>query len=299
MELKDIFEKASSEWVRFSKYEIQEKDGREYITPAADSELTIINPLQSVELLILDALNTGRIIYDLNIKETQKREALMNFVHRYGLLGLMTNLPLVGGFMESELVLLGKTPFFDEDIMDSKEYIWSFMPFGVKEGQPKIDKHPIPATLLTGRALEFSIVFSRNYSERLDWVMAFFKEFFINFAQCKMYAITDNPAEKRSYAEKIPGFAVHNLSFHLEMDDKPVMVWDFNSLKMAIETVYAVSVTRADAALRMCKHCGAAFYATHGRSEFCGDKCRNQYNVYRFREREREKETKKANNKKK
>ncbi|HBT64618.1 MAG TPA: hypothetical protein DEB10_08170 [Ruminococcaceae bacterium] len=66
------------------------------------------------------------------------------------------------------------------------------------------------------------------------------------------------------------------------------MVWDFNSLKQMIETVYAVLVSKAETPLRMCKHCGKAFYATHGRSEFCDTKCRNQYNVYKFRAKEKQ-----------
>jgi len=290
--IQNIIERTSTEWVRFSKYEIKEKDGREWITPCADSEIINYNPIESAEQLVLDALNTGRVIYELHIKEEKKREALMTFVHKYGLLGLMTNLSLIGGFMESDLVLLGTNPFFDKDVMDAKDYIWAFMPFGIKEGQPKPDRLSMHLPPLTGSALEYSILFSRNYSERLDWLMPFFKEFFLNFAQCKMYALTDNPATKRSYAEGITGFNIRGLSFHLEMDEKPVMVWDFNSLKMAIETVYAMLITRTDTALRMCKQCGAAFYATHGRSEFCADRCRNQYNVYKFREREKEKEVK-------
>ena len=104
MMINSLFEKASSEWIRFSKYEIKEKDGREYITPCADSEIYMYDPLQSAEQLVLDALNTGRMIYEKHIKEEQKREALLSFIHKYGLLGLMTNIPLVGGFIESDNV---------------------------------------------------------------------------------------------------------------------------------------------------------------------------------------------------
>jgi len=54
-----------------------------------------------------------------------------------------------------------------------------------------------------------------------------------------------------------------------------------------IETVYAVMVSQTDTTLRMCRHCGKAFIAAHGRSEFCETKCRNQFNVYKFRAKER------------
>jgi len=57
MGLHTIYEKTSSDWVRFSKYEYKETGGREYLTPAAGSVISIYNPLDVVEDLVVDALN--------------------------------------------------------------------------------------------------------------------------------------------------------------------------------------------------------------------------------------------------
>jgi ribosomal protein S27AE len=68
------------------------------------------------------------------------------------------------------------------------------------------------------------------------------------------------------------------------MDGKLTLIWDIYSLKMALETVYNFMVNDADQPLRICKHCGTVFFATHGRLEFCGDGAgRNQFNVCKSR----------------
>ena len=38
---------------------------------------------------------------------------------------------------------------------------------------------------------------------------------------------------------------------------------------------------------KVCKNCGKVYYNTHAKSEFCGARCRNYYNVKVFREREK------------
>ena len=52
---------------------------------------------------------------------------------------------------------------------------------------------------------------------------------------------------------------------------------------MAMETVYGFMVSDAAEPLRICKKCSTVFFAAHRRLEFCSGRCRNQYNVYKFR----------------
>ena len=44
----------------------------------------------------------------------------------------------------------------------------------------------------------------------------------------------------------LPAFASTVWGFHMKIDGKPILVWDFNSLKTALETVYAFLVSSAD-----------------------------------------------------
>lgn len=285
MNLHELFEQTSSDWVCYSKYEIKEKDGVEYITPTADSEIEIYNPLEKAEDLVVFVLNMGRLLCRENLSTAERDTPLIGFAENYGPLGFMTSIPLNGNFMEYPQVFFGRNSFFDADMMNTTDYLSYFQPFGIKEGQPKA--FTLPPAMLTGKTLEYGILFSRNYSEKVEWITTFFKEFYIHFSACKAFEKTDNPAHKKAYAETVTGFKEYGLGFQVRMIDKPTMVWDFNSLKVAIETVYAFLVSTADTPLRICKHCGKAFYANHGRSEFCESKCRNQYNVYKFREKEK------------
>lgn len=282
MNLREFFEKTSSDWVRYSKYEIKEKDGQEYITPAADSKIELYNPLESAEDLVVNALNVGMFLCIGELDTKTKHDMLISFAHSYGLIGFMTAIPLSGNFMEYSHVFFGRNAFFDVGFMETREYLKLFQPFGIKEGQPR-DGFSLPVTLITGKTLEYSIVFSRNYSERTDWFEGVLKEFYMHFAACKGYEGTDNPALKDAFADTISGFSEYGLGFRMGVDGKPTMVWDFNSLKMVIETIYAFLISTADTPLRMCKRCGKAFYAKHGRSEFCSSRCRNQFNVYKSR----------------
>ena len=46
---------------------------------------------------------------------------------------------------------------------------------------------------------------------------------------------------------------------------------------------YAMLTTQEKPTLKVCKNCGKVYYNTHSKSEFCGTKCRNYYNVKVFR----------------
>ena len=40
--------------------------------------------------------------------------------------------------------------------------------------------------------------------------------------------------------------------------------------------------------LKICKHCGKVFYAKNPKAEYCSPQCRNQANVYKSREKNKE-----------
>lgn len=284
MLLNEIFKKASSDWVRYSKYDIKEKEDIKYIVPAKDAHIITYNPLENAETMILDAINTGRILYDEKASDKLKQDLLMSFVHAYGLLGFMTDLPLNSNFIECADTFLGENLYTDNKVMTTKEYIQFFTPFEAKD----ISHTPIPT--LSPKEQSLAIAFSHDYAERYSWVFSFLMKFYLYFATCKMYEYTDNPATKSGYTNILSLFQIQGLGIKLEMNDTATLVWDFRSLKMILETFYAVSISNKDTTLKMCKHCGKSFYAQHGRSTFCSSKCRNQYNVYKFREREKKKQ---------
>jgi hypothetical protein len=179
--------------------------------------------------------------------------------------------------MEYPHVFLGRNAFFEVDQMETKDYLQFFQPFGIKEGQPS------DSAIITGKALEYTILFSRNYAEPTDWLFGIFSELYTHFTACIACRTAKDPATQAYHAALVSGFREYGLGFRMVMDGKPTLVWEFNSLKTALETLYGFMVSDADQPLRICKHCGTVFFATHGRLAFCGGRCRNRFNVYKSR----------------
>ena len=46
-----------------------------------------------------------------------------------------------------------------------------------------------------------------------------------------------------------------------------------------------------DQPLRLCKHCQKVFLGSRSNAAFCSPRCKNQYNVYKSREKSKEKQT--------
>jgi hypothetical protein len=74
-------------------------------------------------------------------------------------------------------------------------------------------------------------------------------------------------------------------SFHIELFDKPTLVWDFHSLMLTVHIVLGLMITDEKKPLRSCKYCNRAFIAKHPKAEFCRHECKNKYNVYKSREK--------------
>ena len=81
----------------------------------------------------------------------------------------------------------------------------------------------------------------------------------------------------------IKTFKVSNLTCKIEMLEKATLVWDFNSLKQAIDTILLLNETNERKTVKMCKHCGKVFSSQNLKAEYCSPQCRNQANVYKSR----------------
>lgn len=77
--------------------------------------------------MVLDALNVGLMIRTSSKRKI--REAIMEFVTKYGLLGLMTALPTTPSFIDYKAVYLPTNHFLREEVMDTQKYLSYFFPF--------------------------------------------------------------------------------------------------------------------------------------------------------------------------
>ena len=77
------------------------------------------------------------------------------------------------------------------------------------------------------------------------------------------------------------------LNYRLTCGQTPQLIWQTKTLKEVLYLFYAALITDEKPTLKVCKNCGKVYYNPHAKSEFCGTKCRNYYNVKVFRNKER------------
>ena len=293
--MKNIFQKSSSNWVRYDKYEWRTAaDGKCYITPAADAKPSIYNPIKDYETLVLTAINIGTTAMN-KASESELKEAIMDFVSEYGMLGLMTALPTTPDFITYEAVYLPKNHFIREENISTEKYLSYFFPFDKIDFRKKgiesswsTDSPEMIALIMTMKNKPQAVVmsFQREYAESYDWLVEVFRDwaftFFSSFLYYQDYDRLDEN-ERNLYRQGMAAFGGVAPTYHIELREHPTLVWDFNSLLLCVQMMFSFMLTDDNSSLKVCKHCGKAFVATRPNMEFCSPQCKNQYNVYKSR----------------
>ena len=57
--------------------------------------------------------------------------------------------------------------------------------------------------------------------------------------------------------------------YHIELKDRPAMVWDFHSLLLAIQRMFSFMLVDETATLKLCPNCYKAFFAENGDADCC------------------------------
>ena len=136
--MKNIFQKSSSNWVWYDKYEWKtEASGVCFITPADDAKPSIYNPIKDYEKLVLTAINIGTSAMN-KASEQELKAAIMDFVSNYGMLGIMTALPTTPDFITYEAVYLPKNHFIKEESISTEKYMSYFFPFDKLDFRKKV-----------------------------------------------------------------------------------------------------------------------------------------------------------------
>ena len=298
----NLFRKTSSNWVRYSEYVLREADdGTIYVTPAPNAKPIIYDPLKDGEAMVLDALNVGMLQMDRADEETVKA-ALMEFVSKHGLLGFITALPTTPRFTEYEAVYLPKNHFIRAESMPMMEYIERFFPFGKldfrlgKKGEfdwnldiTKHDKDMIALAMTFDNCpLAQNMSFQREYAEPYDWLALQFKDWAFTFVARYLYYKDRGTVAEESlvgYKLGVAAFGGVAPTYHIELLDKPTIVWDFHSLSLGIQMMFSFMLTDEKHPLRMCEQCHRIFMAKRTDAKFCSPECKNQYGVDKHRDR--------------
>jgi hypothetical protein len=244
------------------------------LRPHPDSQTMLYNPLEPemTRLMLLDALNIGRQIKQETVDE---RQGILDFVESYGFLGVCADLPLNEDFLRTGMEVYIPNNQFDFPIGTMKlgKYMDYFFPKRYLPNQE--DK----LGDLTRRGYLYNSLFGRDYGEDMAWYKRYFLRLYDYFLACADYD------RGRRTVEIVSEYQVKRLRYTISAEDKPTLQWIFPSLKSVIDMAMTMCVTADEMPLRVCKKCGAIYYNENARSEFCSGRCRNQWNVYRSREK--------------
>lgn len=299
--MSNLFQKTSSNWVRYDKYEWKEDiEGALYITPSPDAKMSLYNPLKDSEQMVLKAVNLGLMCMDKNNTQEQLQNAIMDFVTDYGLLGFMTALPTTPDFITYHAVYLPKNHFIKEESMTTEKYLSYFFPFDkidfVKKGMESswnTDNVQMMALIMTMKNKPQAVImsFQKEYAERYDWLVTLFKDWAFTFMSSFLYYqdfdMLDD-MQKQLYRQGMTAFGGIAPTYHIELRERPTIVWDFHSLLLGVQMMFSFMLTDEKSSLKVCKHCGKAFVASRPNSVFCSSKCKNQYNVYKSRAKDKD-----------
>ena len=293
----------ATDWIKYSDYELKEDpEGNTYVKPKDDAVFSMYNPFDTAEELLMDILKLGDASRgylknkDPEIYEKVKRQALL-FVKKFGLLGLIGASTYNRNIIGDREVLVTEKNFIGrkERSMDSEAYIKLFTPFSgetdliVKQYRNSVDliKAEDSPKFYGKRPLVMDLIFSRFYAERLEWILHFAAMLSEHFSQLLVYRASAGYLS--SEVTILPGaFKANKIGFTINQLDRTVISWDFDSLKTAIETIYAFAVTDENILLNRCEHCGDFFIALSNREKYCNPACRNRANVQKSRNRKKE-----------
>ena len=288
--MKQLFERSSSCWVRYDKYVIRtDSKGVKYITAAPDARPQIIDPLEDAQTMVLDALNAGRLFFGKKATEREQEAGILRFVHRYGLLGLMTALPTTPKFMDYEKVYLPKNHFIREEALETEQFLDYFYPFkkpllrkrGVKytwEVEGDTDAVALELTFSSEPTAK-KMSFQKEYAEPLDWIAKALKDMTFPFITSKyFYEHGDafDVDEKKLMAQGVAAFGGIAPTYRIALLDKPTIVWDFHSLLIGLQMMFSFMLAEDKTPLRMCDSCDTIFVANRKTQRYCRDKCRRK-----------------------
>jgi len=286
----NLFEHTSTYWAKYAAYEWRKAaDGKEFLMPAADAAVSVYNIIPLADKLVLDAVNIGLLVFRKS-PEKEIKDTIHRFVCAYGLLGMMTALPTTPKFVEYEKVYLLKNQFIREESMDTLDYIEFFFPFGtpdfLKKGVESIwnvsgDDRAEAAMVMTfhDEPQAMAMSFMRSYGEPYEWLKEVFLDLAFTFLSAYMYYYERDFLDENAlnlYRKGLACFEGNSPTYHLELHDHPIIVWDFHSLMLAVKFMFSVKLTDAKKPIKMCEHCSKAFYAHRTDARYCSAECRNK-----------------------
>jgi len=303
--MNNIFTKTNAYWAKYSEYEYRRsEDGALCLTPTSTAKPSVYDPMKDPETLVVDALNVGRLAMKRG-DDKPLRDAVLEFVTKYGLLGFMTALPTTSAFLNYDAVYFSKNHFIKEETLNTQDYLSIFFPFNkpgiykdkdAAQWSVKADhqtsEHAALAMTFASEPIAVGMSLQPIYAEQYDWLVTQFRDWaYMLTSSFLFYEDKDllDDATRELYRQGVSAFGDKAPTYHIALrDDKPQIVWDFPSLLLTIQTLFGFALTDETRPLRICRHCNQAFIADRANAVFCSPTCKNQYGVYKNRDKNKQ-----------
>lgn len=294
-------------WAKYNKYEILKINNEYYIRSDKKASYEIYDVFDKEKELLVDFLLIGREAMnysdindancDLMSTETKYQDMILDFVNKYGMFGELTYRLLNTHIISSGKALTQGYSNIDE--MSASTYIKPY--FIGNEDIQRIDfDHGVNEDILKyvygsdnpngdllnnfDKGEDFSIVFSKCYTEKLANILVMARALYRIFNSVENCSWTENEDKKAIYQKYANMFNPNNVAFNFDFaNEKTFLNWNFNSLFQAIELILAFNETNERKEVKMCKHCFKPFIAKNLNSDYDTASCRNVANVYRSR----------------
>lgn len=280
---------------KFKEYEIKTINGIKYVIPKVDKDnitlysIVYFEDYEENDQPLIDFINLGKLSLE-NKEDTDK--LLIEYVNKYGLLGLIHNLPVNRYYTLDTKVLLKEfnnisgIEYYDcFNTMEILDYFKVFFPTATnKEINDIIEKSN---KLLSQRSMEKFITPDLNklyyenekYYEQADMIVSYAQTLYNILLELKK---DDGEYIDYSLIEKLES---NNIRTNLNCDGVTIHI---RSLKEYIDENFKLFAIQEKKYLKLCKHCGKAFTAPNPKTEYDTFSCKNQENVYKSRARNRE-----------
>ena len=146
--------------------------------------------------MVLDALNVGRLAMKQHVDDKLK-QAILDFVTSYGLLGFMTALPTTPQFMDYDAVYLTKNHFLKDETISAQDYIALFFPFSKPDFHKDsrtaqwnvANDREMMALMMTfaDASMAMAMSLQRDYAVHYDWLVPQFRDWAFTFVSSFLY----------------------------------------------------------------------------------------------------------------
>ena len=284
-----FLEHTTSNWIHYDQYEwLDTPDGQRYLLPTPGAKPGAYDPIKEAENLVLSAMDIGLMLFRQEPEE-KVQESIKQFACKYGLFGIMTALPTTANFVEYEKVYFPHNQLIRAETMETKEYIRLFFPFhapdfskkGVESVWNVSDRAMLPI-MMTHRNDPQAMVmsFMRDYGEPYEWLASTIKDWTFTLITATLYYNDKDELDEETldlYRKGMSAFEGNAPTYHLELRERPTMVWDFHSLMLNIKFLFSLMLTDENNPLQICKQCQKPFIASEATADFCSSSCNQKY----------------------